>query len=117
MTSPTAFGNTGHGISKAVVGRLSRLLADQADSEVPHRSSGLRVAVAFAAPQSAAEKPLRSPVLPRIGKKIRETVTDGHNARRRRGVSVISKGVCGTWPGTDPVAALLRKEGRGARRR
>ena len=38
---------------------------------------------------------------------------DGHNRDRRRGLPVISKGIGGTSPGTDPVAALLRKEARG----
>ena len=42
---------------------------------------------------------------------------DGHNRERRRGLPVISRGVSGTAPGTDPVAELLRKEARLERRR
>ena len=42
---------------------------------------------------------------------------DGHNRDRRRGLPVISRGVSGTAPGTDPVAQLLRKEARLERRR
>ncbi len=39
---------------------------------------------------------------------------DGHNWARRRGLPLISKGVRGTMPGTDPLAALIAKErGRG----
>ena len=38
---------------------------------------------------------------------------NGHNRDRRRGLPVISKGVGGTSPGTDPVQALLAKEARG----
>lgn len=37
---------------------------------------------------------------------------DGHSWQRRRGVPVISRGVTGTAPGTDPVGELLRKETR-----
>ena len=39
--------------------------------------------------------------------------SDGHNRDRRRGLPVISKGIAGTAPGTDPVRELLRKEARG----
>jgi hypothetical protein len=41
---------------------------------------------------------------------------DGHNWARRRGLPLISKGVRGTMPGTDPLEALLAKE-NGRRRR
>jgi hypothetical protein len=42
---------------------------------------------------------------------------DGHRSDRRRGLPVLSRGVCGTAPGTDPVGELLRKEARLERRR
>ena len=45
--------------------------------------------------------------------KVYRRSADGHNSDRRRGLPVISKGVSGTSPGTDPVAALLAKEARG----
>ena len=38
---------------------------------------------------------------------------DGHNRDRRRGLPFITRGIGGTSPGTDPVAALLAKEARG----
>jgi len=41
----------------------------------------------------------------------------GHRSDRRRGLPVISKGISGTAPRTDPLAELLRKEARGERRR
>jgi hypothetical protein len=37
---------------------------------------------------------------------------DGHREDRRRRLPMISKGVGGTSPGTDPVRALLAKERR-----
>lgn len=37
---------------------------------------------------------------------------DGHNWQRMRGVPLISKGVRGTMPGTDPLAALIATENR-----
>jgi hypothetical protein len=45
------------------------------------------------------------------------TSADGHRRDRRRGLPVISKGVSGTAPGTDPVRELLRKEAQLERRR
>ena len=42
---------------------------------------------------------------------------DGHHRERRRGLPVISKGVSGTAPGTDPVRELLRMEAQLERRR
>ena len=44
--------------------------------------------------------------------RVRRASADGHNRDRRRGTPIISKGVSGTAPGTDPVAELLRKEAR-----
>ncbi len=41
---------------------------------------------------------------------------DGHNHDRRRGLPVVSRGVGGASPGTDPLGALLAKEARGKRR-
>ncbi len=38
---------------------------------------------------------------------------NGHNRARRRGTPIISKGVGGASPGTDPLSALLAKEARG----
>jgi hypothetical protein len=38
---------------------------------------------------------------------------DGHNRDRRRGLPMISKGIGGTSPGTNPLAAVLRKEAQG----
>ncbi len=38
---------------------------------------------------------------------------DGHNRDRRRGLPMISKGIGGTSPGTDPLRALLAREARG----
>lgn len=35
---------------------------------------------------------------------------DGHRSDRRRGLPIISRGVSGTAPGTDPLQALLAKE-------
>lgn len=42
---------------------------------------------------------------------------DGHDWQRRRGLPIVSRGVRGITPGTDPVAALLRKEARSELRR
>ncbi len=42
---------------------------------------------------------------------------DGHNRDRRRGLPLITRGVGGASPGSDPVAALLAKEARGKRQR
>ena len=42
---------------------------------------------------------------------------DGHNDRRRRGVPIVSRGVSGTAPRTDPLGELLRKEAQEERRR
>lgn len=42
--------------------------------------------------------------------RIRRQSADGHNWKRRRGLPIISKGVSGTAPNTDPVGELLRKE-------
>jgi hypothetical protein len=49
------------------------------------------------------------------GRPLRQSA-DGHSSDRRRGLPVISKGVGGASPGTDPLRALLAKESRGARR-
>ena len=38
---------------------------------------------------------------------------DGHNRDRRRGLPVVSRGVGGASPGTEPLSALLAKEARG----
>ena len=38
---------------------------------------------------------------------------DGHNRDRRCGLPLITRGIGGTSPGTDPVAELLAKEARG----
>ena len=38
---------------------------------------------------------------------------DGHRTDRRRGFPIISRGVTGTSPGTDPLNAVLAKEARG----
>ena len=45
--------------------------------------------------------------------KVYRRSADGHNRDRRRGLPMISKGVGGTSPGTDPLRALLAKEARG----
>ncbi len=37
---------------------------------------------------------------------------DGHEWRRRRGTPIISRGVSGAMPGTNPLTALLQKERR-----
>lgn len=37
----------------------------------------------------------------------------GGDWRRMRGLPIVARGVPGTAPNTDPVAALLRKEARG----
>jgi hypothetical protein len=42
---------------------------------------------------------------------------DGHTEDRRRGLPMVSKGVGGTSPGTDPMRALLAKERRNDRNR
>ena len=43
---------------------------------------------------------------------------DGHNRERARGIPIVGRaGGGGASPGTDPVAALLRKEARGELRR
>lgn len=39
----------------------------------------------------------------------------GGDARKLRGVPVIARGVGGTQPGTDPLAAIIAKERRGTR--
>ena len=51
-------------------------------------------------------------VEPVLGMPLRRSA-DGHNRDRRRGLPVVSKGIGGTSPGTDPVSALLAKEARG----
>ena len=45
----------------------------------------------------------------------RRSSADGHRGDRRRGLPIVARGVGGTSPGTDPVAALLHKEARGER--
>ena len=45
--------------------------------------------------------------------KVYRRSADGHNRDRRRGLPVVSKGVGGASPGTDPLGALLAKEARG----
>ena len=43
---------------------------------------------------------------------------DGHNRDRARGIPIVGRaGGGGASPGTDPIAALLRKEARSERRR
>ncbi len=52
------------------------------------------------------------------GLRLLRQSADGHNRIRRRGVPIIGRaGVGGATPGSDPVAALLRTEGRGELRR
>ena len=55
-------------------------------------------------------------VYPDANGRVYRSSADGHRRDRRRGLPVISKGVSGTAPGTDPVAELLRKEARELRR-
>ncbi len=45
--------------------------------------------------------------------KVYRRSADGHNRQRSRGVPIIRRGVGGTSPGTDPLAALLAKEAQG----
>ena len=45
--------------------------------------------------------------------KVYRRSADGHNRDRRRGLPLITRGIGGASPGTDPVAALLAKEARG----
>ena len=48
------------------------------------------------------------------GLRLLRQSADGHNRIRRRGVPIIGRsGVGGATPGSDPMAALLRKEARG----
>jgi hypothetical protein len=50
--------------------------------------------------------------------RVHRRSADGHNKTRARGVPIIGRvGSSGASPGTDPVAALLRKEARGELRR
>ncbi len=49
--------------------------------------------------------------------KVYRRSADGHNRDRRRGLPVVSKGIGGASPGTDPLGALLAKEARSTRRR
>ena len=42
---------------------------------------------------------------------------DGHDPARLRGLPAIGRNVSGEIPGTNPLAALLRKEARGELRR
>ncbi len=45
--------------------------------------------------------------------KVYRRSADGHNRDRRRGLPMVSRGVGGASPGTDPLSALLAKEARG----
>ena len=67
--------------------------------------------------QAQAERKIAKAILesgdyPDANGRVYRSSADGHNRDRRRGLPVISKGVSGTAPGTDPVAELLRKESR-----
>ncbi len=45
--------------------------------------------------------------------KVYRRSADGHNRARSRGVPIIRRGIGGTSPGMDPLAAVLAKEARG----
>jgi hypothetical protein len=54
--------------------------------------------------------------VPEANSKVIRSSADGHRRDRRRGLPIISKGVGGTMPGTDPLGALIQKEARQRRR-
>ena len=46
----------------------------------------------------------------RLNGRVYRRSADGHRTDRRRGLPIISKGVGGTSPGTDPLRALLARK-------
>lgn len=68
--------------------------------------------------KAEAEKRVAKAILeadeyPDANGRVYRSSADGHRRDRRRGLPIISKGVGGTAPGTDPLGELLRKEARG----
>jgi hypothetical protein len=84
--------------------RLPRYLAfEMQQGEEAEKIARILLEVGEALPEELRGKPMRASA-------------DGHHDIRRRGTPIISKGISGAIPGTDPLRYVLSQENKRRRR-